>query len=260
MLAEHRIDDADEGLVAVEHAVPTRQQVSLQPPFALVLAEHRIENAAGGRQELVVLCIPRVPLAVRNLEDRAKKVRECLVGTEDAEVPLFLVQLRYVAKEFAQDERILSVHGTRRRHVHCVRVKVRHPQLAEQDTAVGVWIRAHPARARRREGCQFRHEAPVSVEELLGPVALHPALELADVLGVLPVHEKRHLVRSECPLYRKAIDDLRPRPPFRRPEDDHGPARPGGTLVARALLWMFRISSMTFSRVTAIRWCIASGS
>ena len=40
MLAEHRVDDANEGLVAVEEAMPSGQQIALQPTFALVLAEH----------------------------------------------------------------------------------------------------------------------------------------------------------------------------------------------------------------------------
>ena len=40
VLIEHRIDDVNEGFVAVEQAVPPGQQVSLEPALALVLAQH----------------------------------------------------------------------------------------------------------------------------------------------------------------------------------------------------------------------------
>ncbi len=38
VLVEHGIDDMNEGLVAIEEAVPPGQQVSFEPPFALMLA------------------------------------------------------------------------------------------------------------------------------------------------------------------------------------------------------------------------------
>jgi len=43
------------GLVTVEQPVATGQQVSLQPALTLMLAEHRVENLSGRREELVVL-------------------------------------------------------------------------------------------------------------------------------------------------------------------------------------------------------------
>jgi hypothetical protein len=74
VLAEHRVDDANEGLVAVEHAVPTREQVPLEPAFALVLAEHRVEDAPVRRQEFVVPGVTCVPLPVGDLKHRAQEV------------------------------------------------------------------------------------------------------------------------------------------------------------------------------------------
>ena len=38
VLAEHRVHDADERLVAVEQSVPPGQQITFQPAFALVFA------------------------------------------------------------------------------------------------------------------------------------------------------------------------------------------------------------------------------
>jgi hypothetical protein len=48
VLVEHRIDDVDERLVAVEESVPPGEQVALKPPLALVLAEH-FHHAPGER-------------------------------------------------------------------------------------------------------------------------------------------------------------------------------------------------------------------
>ena len=232
MLAEHRVDDADEGLIAVEQPVPAGQQVSFEPTFALVLAEHRVQHPTGRREELIVLYLPRVPLTVGDFEDRAQEIREGLIGTEDAEVALILIQLGHVAQELPEYKRILAVHGAGRRHGDRVSVEVRHAQVAQQKAAVGVGIGAHPPVALRRQLGQFRHEAAISIEQLLRLVALHPAFELLDMIGMLGVHQERHLVRSERALDLQAIDDLRSGPAFGRPQDDHRPARPRGVVLA----------------------------
>jgi len=46
VLVEHRVDDVDEGLIAVEEAVAAGEQVALQPAFAEVLREHLHHPAA----------------------------------------------------------------------------------------------------------------------------------------------------------------------------------------------------------------------
>ena len=178
VLAEHRIDDADEGFVAVEQPVPAGQQIALEPALALVLAEHRIEHAAGGREELVVLDRPRIPLAIGDLEDGAQEVRQRLVGAEDAEIPLLLVQLDDVAQELAEHHRVLGVDGAGRRHVDRMDAEVGHLQIAQQQAAIGVRIGAHAPVALRRQLGQLGDQPPAVVEQLLGPVALHPAFEL----------------------------------------------------------------------------------
>jgi hypothetical protein len=126
VLAEHRIDDANECLVAVEEAVPSGEQVPFQPPLALMLAEHRVQDASGGCEELVVLRIAGIPLTIGDLEHRAEQIRERLVRPEDAKVALFLIEPRDVAQESAQDERVLTDDSPRRRYVERVDVKVRH--------------------------------------------------------------------------------------------------------------------------------------
>ena len=44
---------------------------------------------------------------------------------------------------------------------------------------------------------RFRDEPASLVEELFRPVAVHPGFELADMVGVLRVHQQRNLVGAE---------------------------------------------------------------
>ena len=69
VLVEHRIDDVDERLVAVEQPVPPGEQIALQPALALVLAEHRVQHASGRREKFVVRQGRGVPLTVGDFED-----------------------------------------------------------------------------------------------------------------------------------------------------------------------------------------------
>jgi hypothetical protein len=49
VLVEHRVDDVDERLVAVDQAVPAAEDVALQPPFQGVLAEHLHDAPVRGQ-------------------------------------------------------------------------------------------------------------------------------------------------------------------------------------------------------------------
>ncbi len=91
-------------------------------------------------------------------------------------------------------------------------VEVGHAQVAQQNAAVGVGIGAHPAVALRRQFSQFRHESPIVIEQLLGLVAFHPAFKQLDMIGMVGIHEERHLVRSETALDLQTIDEFRSRP------------------------------------------------
>ena len=91
MLVEHRIDDVNKGLVAVEQPVPSGEQITLQPTFALVFAEHRVKHAPGGREKFIVLYHPGVPLTIGDFKDGAQEIRERLIGTEDPEIAMLLI-------------------------------------------------------------------------------------------------------------------------------------------------------------------------
>src|SRR5262245_37682389 len=77
-----------------------------------------------------------------------------------------------------------------------VLVKIGHPQIAQHHTAVSMWIRAHPPLAFGSQFRQLRLEPAGPVEEVFGPISLHPFLENLDMLGLLHIAHW-HLMRAE---------------------------------------------------------------
>ena len=249
MLAEHRIDDADKGLVAVEQAVSPGQQIALEPSLALMLAEHGVQDATLRREKLIVVDFAGVPLTIGDFKDVAEQVRKRFVRTEDAEVALVLVEARHIAKEFAEHHRILRADGARRGDRDRMIAKVRHLQIAQKNAAVGVRVGAHPTRALRRQLGEFGSQRSVRIEEFFRVVALHPAFEELDMVGMRGVDEQGNLMRPKRAFDLQAIDDLRPGPTLGGSQDDHRPARPRGVFVlSRALLDCVDLADGFFDR------------
>ena len=62
MLAEHGVDDANEGFITIEEPVPASEKIPLQPTLALVLAQHRVQHAPFGRKEHVIAVLRAHPI------------------------------------------------------------------------------------------------------------------------------------------------------------------------------------------------------
>ena len=122
------------------------------------------------------------------------------------------------------DARRLGRHRARLVDVDRVVAEVGQPQVAEQQAAVGVRVRAHAALALRRERGELGHELPARVEQLVRAVAPHPLLEHGDVLGLVHVAH-RNLVAAPVALAELAVDLARTRPALRRAQHDHRPGR-----------------------------------
>ena len=224
VLIEHRIDDVDEGFVAREEPVPAGQQVSLQPALALVLAEHLHHPAV--RREVVVFRVDVGHVAaVGHLKHVLPAVRVVLVGAEQAQVLAVQVLLHDVPEKPAHLAGRFGVDCPRAGHFDGIVAEVRHLQVSEQQAAVGVRVVAHPPVALRSQFGEFGLEPPLGVEQLFGPVALHPLFEDANVLGLVHVAH-RHLVAAPVVLALLAVDLRRAGPALRRAEDDHRPGRP----------------------------------
>ena len=131
MLGQHRINDADKALIAVEQPVPAGEQIAFQPALALVLAEHRVDHTPVRRKELIRAGLRRVPLTAGDFKHRAQHIRERLIGAKNPEIALRRVQSDDVAQELAEHAHVLRLHRAGRRHAHRVRAEVGHPQIAQ---------------------------------------------------------------------------------------------------------------------------------
>jgi len=182
VLVEHRIDNVDERLIAIEESVPAGQQVAFEPSLALVLAEH-FHDASAGREKFVVRHGLGVPLALGHLKESFQAVGERFVRAEDPENPLLTVQLHHIAQKAPEHMCIADAACTGGWHVDRVLAEIRHPQVPQQNAAVGVGIRAHPPSAPGRKLGEFRFQAALLIEEFLRPVASQPVFQQLEMCG-----------------------------------------------------------------------------
>ena len=229
MLGEHGVDDADEGLVAVEEAVAAGQQVALEQTLADVLGEHRVHDSAVGGEMVVGVVGFAVPRSVGLLKDRGETVGGRFIRTEGAEAALLFVELVDIAHESAEHGHILRLDCAGVADVHAVFAEVRHAQILQQQAAVGVRVRTHAARALRREVEQLLHGDAVFIEQLFGAVGLQPLFDLADMLGGVGLDG--HLMCAPVVLDLETVDICRTCPALGAAQDDHRPARADGAAV-----------------------------
>jgi len=251
MLAEHRIDNANEGLVAIEKPMPPGQQVAFEPALALVLAQHRIQHASVRGEEFIILDLACVPLAVGDFKYCAQKIRERLIRTEDAEIPLILIQLSHVAQELAEHQGILcgdgagagpEPHGRGNQACANRAEEFRRWRAGWRPYAGRPWAPVRPA----------RYQAAVVIEQFFRLVALHPIFEQFDVIGMAGVDQQRDLMRAEGALDLQAIDDLRSCHPLGDLRTIIGQRGREASALLRAFFWISRMSSIAFSIVAAM--------
>ena len=139
-------------------------------------------------------------------------------------------------------------------------VEIRHSQVTQQNAAIGVGIGAHTPIAFRRQLGQFRYEPAIFIEQFFGLVALHPAFEQLDVIGMLGINQKRHLMRPERALDFQTVDDFRPVQPLGDLRTIIGQRCRAVSFSFRAFCRIRFMSFMALSRVVAMSSCIFSGS
>src|ERR1700691_618624 len=98
MLVEHRVDDVDKGLVAIEQAVPPSQEIAFKPTLAQMLAQD-FHYAAVSREMDVVRLDLFHPDPVGDVEHVTQTIRIRLVRTHQAEDPCFGVEPNDVPQE-----------------------------------------------------------------------------------------------------------------------------------------------------------------
>ena len=239
VLVEHRVDDVDERLVAVEQPVPPGEQVALEPALALMLAEH-LHHAPARREELVVRHGGRVPLALwwprRPPRGRWRASRP---GRRCGNCAARAFSLRHVAQEASEHMRIADARAPR--------AWARRPRSRGNPACAGRAAASRRWHAGSRP-CAARPVGASSASSGLQAAAAHRTAPPADSCAASPRAARRcsgcvggigerHLVRAKGALDRHAIDELRTGPALGRVEHDHRPARPRGVaMLARVVL------------------------
>ena len=136
VLVEHRVDDVDERLVAVEEPVPAGQQVALEPALAQVLAED-LHHAAVGREVLVA---GRISASRRSVTSNTAPRRLDAVSSGPKSRKFSGLRAHHVAQERAEHARRLAAGAGPARHLDRVVAEVGQPQVAQQQPAVGVRV------------------------------------------------------------------------------------------------------------------------
>ncbi len=131
------------------------QEIALEPALAQMLAEH-FHDASVGRYMIVARQYLRRRDAVGHLEQRVEPVGTGLIRPHDPED--MLVCAHDVAQQRTEHVRRFSADGTGRRDRDRIRADVGHDEIVQQQSAVGVRIRAHSAQARGGERREAAHE------------------------------------------------------------------------------------------------------
>ena len=165
VLVEHRIDDVDERLVAVEEAVAAGEEVALEPALAEVLREDLHDPAArarAGRRAASVSAFQVLSVTSRTASSRFDAVSS---GPNKRKVSQ--VRPIDVAQELPRT-RVASAEERRAHRPDGVVAEVRQREVAEQEAAVGVRVGAHAAAPAGASSRELGDEAPWSSKSSSG--------------------------------------------------------------------------------------------
>ena len=139
MLIKHRIDDVNERLVAGKQAVAPGEQISLEPAFAHVFAEHLHDAAVNAEIGVISLDVGH-PFLTGDLINGLQAVRSGFVGPKQPEILLVEIELHDVAQKCSKYPRCLRLNLAGLGHRDGIVVKVRHRQRLQQFAAVGMRV------------------------------------------------------------------------------------------------------------------------
>ena len=207
--------------------MPAGQQISLEHALAEMLGEDFDHPAVGAEMLVVGRQGLGHPPPARDVEEGIETVGCRLVGPEDPEVGRTCVGVHDIPEELAENAGGLADGDARGVDRHAIFPEVRQSQIPQQETAVGVGVGAHAAVAHGRQGRQLGPEGAGCGEQLLGPVAAQPVLQLAQMVRIGLDLGEGHLMGSPRSLGRLPVHLPGPSPTLRRSQHDHRPRGSG---------------------------------
>src|SRR5215470_2247138 len=224
MLIKHRINNVDKRLVARKQPMSSRQQIALEPTLAEMLTQH-LHDGPVPREVNIVRLKALHPDAVSSLEDSVQTVGRCFVRTNQTKISISCIELHDVAQERSNNTRRLCLRRTRRRDRHGVCVKIRQPNLAPEQAAIGVRVKPHASISVGSEFSNVLQESTGLIEQFFGAITAHPFFKLPQVCGIFADRWDRDLMRAPKSLNFLSIYLLRPSPSFWATQNDKRPTR-----------------------------------
>src|SRR6516164_4838325 len=225
----------DERLIAVDQSVPAGQNVTLEPPFHCVLAEH-LHNSTV-RCKLTAVSIFRKVLAepdlLANLIDGLELVGLCLVWPEDTEV--VHVPPHHFPKKTSKFGDATGDGCAGLLHFNTSAAEIRHLQWLAYQATIRDGVGAHPTIPFWSQGLQLWNESAVLVEQFLWLVVAHPLLKYLQVCRIGRDIRDRDLMRTPEALEVVVADLPRRSPTFRASQHDHRPPRPHSLTTVSSL-------------------------
>ena len=152
-----------------------------------------------------------------------------LVRPKNTEIFMFFVQFQYISDIAAEFHHILRFYAARIRNLHRIVFKIRHSEVSEEFSAVGVRICAHAGVSHRRQFAKLRYQTVILSEKFFRSIASQPFFKLREVLFLF--HGNRHLMCAESSLDCVSVNNLRSCPALRRFKNNHRPHRTGRIIV-----------------------------
>ena len=226
VLVEHRGNHMGEGLVGVEEAVATGEEVALHHSHQGVLAEHLHHPATAGQLTAIGIFREQLfhPHLLALLIDRLQAVGGGFIGAEHPQ--RIRIPLDQIPQQGPKGGSVLRLTLTRLLHHHRIGLRGRKAQPSPQQAAIGVGAGAHPQGSLGREGPQLRHQAAVGIKQLLGAVAAQPGLQQGQLLRVGVGSRQGHLVGAPKTFELVAVELGGARPALGGAQHQHRPGRP----------------------------------
>jgi hypothetical protein len=257
VLVDHGVNDMNERLVAVEQSMPTTQEVTLKPTFAVVLRKHLDNTSSLGEVATIGILFEVLahPDLFTSSVDTAKLVGLGLIRTKETEVGL--VSRNDILEEYSHVGHA-SIHDISRAfHLDGIVPEVGHFQGLPEQTTISDRVGAHSSIALRNKSTDGSNRCTILIKQALRLIASHPVLENLEMGRVGGGVCDRNLVSSPVTLQVVVVNLSRGGPSLGASEDDHRPQRSDSLAGITSLL--LDLSNIVHAVLKSSSHCLVHG-